>query len=219
MQRRLLLTLAGIAAATLGVGTYVGVRYYDRTALADRAFRQGNQAFAAKDYATAEERFTTVIRKIPEGAGVESDHKRSVAFSRRSEVRAEMDRFDEALEDFAHALELEPRVSVLYLLRGKAYLRRLRYDEAEADLGRCLELNATNTTAAYYLGVCAERRGDLDAAAARYRRLVEMDPERATGHAALSRVLRQAGDPAGSADFADKARRLDPKVSFEVETP
>jgi len=223
MKRRVVTVATVLFVGVLGIGGFFGVPYYDRTVLADRAFKQGNEAFQQKDWPAAEEHFTTAIRKRPEGGDSKSTHNLSVCYSRRAEVRDRLGRFDEALQDFAKAIELAPRVPILYLLRGAAFLRRDQFNSADSDLKECIALDAGITDAAYLLGISAEKQGKLDEAVTYYRKTIEMHGDEggvakeyfAKHHAALSRALGKAGDKSGSEASAARAKELHPSVSFE----
>jgi tetratricopeptide (TPR) repeat protein len=51
-----------------------------------------------------------------------------------------MKRYDEALADLSHALELKPNYELVIALRGITYRQMERYNDALADLSRAIEL-------------------------------------------------------------------------------
>jgi lipoprotein NlpI len=52
-------------------------------------------------------------------------------------------KFDEAIADFSHAIELDPTRSISYLNRGLALTVRGRDEEAKKDFEKCLALDPT----------------------------------------------------------------------------
>ena len=49
--------------------------------------------------------------------------------------------YDQAIADFAKALELNPNYADAYRVRGLAYAYKKEYDQAVADFSKTLELN------------------------------------------------------------------------------
>ena len=57
-----------------------------------------------------------------------------------------------ALDDFAMAIQLDPRCTDAFALRGEAYLSRGQFEAAIDDLSRAIEINAETPGAAYKAG-------------------------------------------------------------------
>lgn len=53
-------------------------------------------------------------------------------------------KYDEAISDYSHVLELDPENALVYEDRGNAYIKVGKYDEATSDYKHSLELNSSN---------------------------------------------------------------------------
>src|SRR6478736_2638872 len=56
---------------------------------------------------------------------------------------------DHAIEDFDHAIEIDPNRTLVFSFRGAAYLDKKDYDHAITDYTRSVELDAKHTDAFY----------------------------------------------------------------------
>jgi tetratricopeptide (TPR) repeat protein len=91
---------------------------------------RGDARLALKDYAGAEEDFTTCVAALPLDAG---------CHIKRAQVRMETDQLEGALADLLVAGELTPQDSALYLLQVDIYERREQYQEIVTLLTRAIE--------------------------------------------------------------------------------
>lgn len=91
---------------------------------------RGDARLALKDYAGAEEDFTTCVAALPLDAG---------CHIKRAQVRMETDQLEGALADLLVAGELTPQDSALYLLQVDIYERREQYQEIVSLLTRAIE--------------------------------------------------------------------------------
>jgi len=83
---------------------------------------------------------------------------------------------DKAIEDFDHALMLDPDRVVVVGYRAAAHLSRHDYDAAIADFSRVIALDPSDNDALYSRAGAYRAKGDNDSAIADYSRVIEIDP-------------------------------------------
>jgi len=119
--------------------------------------------------------------------------------------------YDGAIADFTRAVELDPNMSALYLLRGNAKKMKRDYAAAISDYTRAIELEPEykDVMLTARAGV-RELTGDLEGAIADYTRAIEIDPKFDGTYRSRGRVKQKKGDAEGAAaDFA-RAEQLAP---------
>jgi len=94
-------------------------------------------------------------------------------------IRAGTGRAEEALADFAKALERDPRSSDAYRERADALERLGRYDEAEAAYRRAIELRPEAWANHNYLGAFLAGRGRYDEAEKAFLGALDLVPDNA----------------------------------------
>jgi tetratricopeptide (TPR) repeat protein len=94
-----------------------------------------------------------------------------------SMLLAAQGRFDEAVSEANHTLELEYFSPVTRTQLGQVLYRARRYDEAVAALRKTLDLEPDFTAAHYYLGQCHLMEGRRDEAIAGFKRALEIAPK------------------------------------------
>jgi tetratricopeptide (TPR) repeat protein len=119
------------------------------------------------DWEQAEREFQLAIKLKPKYAN--SRHWYSM-------LLAAAGRFDEAVSEANHALELEYFSPVTRTQMGQVLYRARRYDEAIAALRKTLDLEPNFIAAHYYLGQCLLMKGKRDEAIAEFKRALEIAP-------------------------------------------
>jgi tetratricopeptide (TPR) repeat protein len=102
-------------------------------------------------------------------------------------------RFDDAIEQFRQALDMEPRDSSAQFGLAVAYRRKWKLDEAAAELAKVEELDAKFPGLALEKGRLAEAGGDMDAATESYRQALLESPDDAAVKSRMGAVLMLAG--------------------------
>ena len=139
---------------------------------------------------------------------------RALALGQRAECHALERRFEEALEDFARALELGPGNASLYAARGQTLRVLGRLDDALRDFDRAIELAPDSETAIASRGVIRQRLGRLDEAVADLTRAIALRPSDDWAVAHRGEAYRMMGRyRLAVADFTE-AIRLDPTYEF-----
>ncbi len=136
--------------------------------------------------------------------------------------KASDDRTDEAVASLTRALELQPAMPGVALLRGEVEARTGKLAEAEADFKR--EIAGTQekklvTDSWIALGVLYRQQGkDADAVSA-FQKVVELAPERPESYSELSALYTRMGHPEKAGEMIEQAKQaggLDPAVLLNV---
>jgi tetratricopeptide (TPR) repeat protein len=139
---------------------------------------------------------------------------RALALGQRAECHALERRFDDALEDFARALEMDPENASLFSARGQTLRVIGRLEDALRDFDRAIELAPNGETAIASRGVIRQRLGRLDEAVADLTRAISLRPSDDWAWAHRGEAYRLMGNyRLAVADFTE-AIRLDPQYEF-----
>jgi tetratricopeptide (TPR) repeat protein len=139
---------------------------------------------------------------------------RALALGQRAECHALERRIDDALEDFARALELDPANASLFSARGQTLRVIGRLEDALRDFDRAIELAPDSETALASRGVILQRLSRLDEAVADLTRAVGLRPSDEWAIAHRGEAYRMLGRyRLAVADFTE-AIRLDPTYEF-----
>lgn len=124
------------------------------------------------------------------------------AYYYRGNAKERKGDFDDAIADYNHAIELDPKNSRLYVSRGGAKERKGDHDGAEADANRAIELDPLSSAAYIILGNARYGRNDLDKAVDDYNRAIQLDPKSAYAYISRGLAKGKKGDVDGAiADF------------------
>jgi stress-induced-phosphoprotein 1 len=85
-------------------------------------------------------------------------------------------KFDEAIEHFTSAIELDPKNHVLFSNRSASYLSLNKFEEAKADAEKCVALNAGWAKGYTRLGAALHGLKEFDKAIETYKKGQELDP-------------------------------------------
>jgi tetratricopeptide (TPR) repeat protein len=89
-----------------------------------------------------------------------------------------LQRTDEAIESFGHALDLAPNLPEALLSRGNSHYLRRDYDLALADYEASLDHGIRQESAAHFnRGMAHHKKKNFSEAAIAYRRTLELDPD------------------------------------------
>jgi tetratricopeptide (TPR) repeat protein len=90
--------------------------------------------------------------------------------------------YDTAIEDYSHAIDVEPDYALAHAGRGLTHASRNDFDAALVDLSRAIELDNSNAEA-YYQRATIYRKQRLDHLAIKdYNRALEIEPGLARAH-------------------------------------
>jgi tetratricopeptide (TPR) repeat protein len=125
--------------------------------------------------ATSRDDLVTCNRALEQAAL--SPRDRAATYVNRGILNAAIGRYQEALNDYNEALELDA-LPQAWNGKGNLYHLAERYDDAIDAYERSLELNLPQPQVAHYnLGLVYERMNDDEAAARSFRTALELAPE------------------------------------------
>jgi hypothetical protein len=99
---------------------------------------------------------------------------------RQANAYTGVERYDEAIELYKRALELDPSSSRIYFNLATAYFLNRDYAAAMPHFRTTIAMRPNDAEAHFYLGVCQYRTGDVDGAAASWRKTLQLDPANET---------------------------------------
>src|SRR5262249_23521392 len=123
----------------------------------------------------------------------------------RGAVRNQMDRYEEAIEDFNEALRLDSRLIPARVSRGLAWTRLKKYDRALTDFNESLRIDPSSAPAYYSRGSLHQDRGRWRAARSDYERAVALRPDDASFRNQLAWLLATCPQD----DIRDGARAVE----------
>ncbi|HXT60788.1 MAG TPA: tetratricopeptide repeat protein, partial [Pirellulales bacterium] len=109
-------------------------------------------------------------------------------FYNRGLAYAALDRRHDALDDYTHALALDPRLAAASLHRGMLLRDAGRFEEAAADFQRAIDDGAEACAVHYQWALLHLARNDRAAAKASLRAALAMDPDDRDSLALLRRL-------------------------------
>ena len=124
---------------------------------------------------------------------VKESSKNSLYHFQKGAFNAAQSAYEEAAEDFTHAIELEPQDAAAYNNRGNALRHLERYNEALADYARAIELNPQYAAAYNNRGGALNHMGRHKDAIADYTRAIELNPQDAAAYNNRGSVLHILG--------------------------
>jgi tetratricopeptide (TPR) repeat protein len=139
---------------------------------------------------------------------------RAQALGQRAECHALDREFEDALEDFARALELAPDNASLNAARGQTLRVLGRLEDALRDFDRAIELAPNSESALASRGVILQRLGRLDEAVADLTRAIALRPSDDWAVAHRGEAYRMMGRYRLAVTDFTEAIRLDPAYEF-----
>ncbi len=139
--------------------------------------------------------------------------KEDVIHKKQALALARKGQYDEAITEFAKALEANPRDAEAYNSQGSTYTLKGQYDQALADFNKALELNPKYAKAYYNRALAYYYKGRYDEAIADLTKATELQPKDAEAYhnRGLAYDQKRSYDKAIS-DF-NKAIALKPKLA------
>ncbi|MCO5168131.1 MAG: tetratricopeptide repeat protein [Planctomycetes bacterium] len=138
------------------------------------------------------------------------------ALVNRGVLRARRGRHEEALQDYARALELDPAMAHAYMNRGSLFIDRGELSRAQADLERAVALDPRLATGWFNLGVVRQAQGQDDAAIHDLTRAIELRPDLARAWSGRGLSRHRAGQLDGAAADYDRALTLEESATTRL---
>ncbi len=103
------------------------------------------------------------------------------------------EKYDEAIDAFTAAIEVDPAHPEVYTARGDAYRQLGKLEEATQDYEKALELNANDGDTAVKLADILVEQGKIEEAAGILENLVQQYPDNTTYSEKLNEIRQTAG--------------------------
>jgi len=114
-----------------------------------------------------------------------------------NDALAALGRFEEAIAEVKHAVELDPLSPVINTDLGTTFYYAHRYDESARQLRKTLEIDPTFFYAHFNLGIALQAKGDLSGAISEYEKAKQL-----SDNTFVSTLCAQAKAHAGDKDAA-----------------
>jgi len=121
--------------------------------------------------------------------------------------------YQQAVDDFGRAIDVDPRLASAYGGRGFAFTRLGDWQRAIADYDRAIELEPQYAGTYHDRGVAYERMGDYQRALDNYGQAVELDPQLAGAHCGRGTAYRWLNDPQRALESYGRAIELEPRLA------
>jgi tetratricopeptide (TPR) repeat protein len=131
---------------------------------------QAERAFAARDYAQAEENYLALLRQ---------DERNAYTHANLGAIKLEQGKLDEAEQHIRQALNISADDAFAVALLGYLQFRQEKFDAAIETLNRAAKLNPQNSDVQNYLGVTLSYKGLRGPAEQAFRRAVVLNPAHA----------------------------------------
>jgi tetratricopeptide (TPR) repeat protein len=119
-----------------------------------------------------------------------SRRDQAATYCNRGVIKAAMELYQEAFEDYNAAMDLMAELPEPYVGRGNVYFLAERLDEAIADYTRAMDLELGRMHVAFLnRGMAYELQGHLDLAEADYRQAVDLAPQWPLAQQKLAKVV------------------------------
>lgn len=206
----IVLSIMVASAQTTGAG--------DSKQIAAQAFENGQNAQERGDFNAAVRFYTEAIKAEPAVFQIyyqratallqlgrtdesEKDLKKVLelkadfprAYRVLGQIYLDKDQNEEAKQQFARAIELDPKMRDVRLLYASALLKTNDYVKAISELRAAIEQGEATALTYALLGVAEERTGKLDEALADFSRALGMQPQQATALEGRARVYEKRG--------------------------
>lgn len=124
-----------------------------------------------------------------------------------------------ALEDYAKAIELNPKDTASYFNRGRVYANQKSFDLALMDFNKSIELNPKDVFAYTNRAAVYEKKGETDKAVADYQKAVEMDANNASAKTNLKRLQDDLAKQTLAKQKQDELAKLQAKTTPAAPAP
>ncbi len=121
--------------------------------------------------------------------------------------------YQQAVDDFGRAIDVDPRLASAYSGRGFAFTRLGDWQRAIADYDRAIELEPQYAGTYHDRGVTYERMGDYRRALDSFGQAVELDPQLAGAHCGRGTAYRWLNDPQRALESYGRAIELEPRLA------
>jgi tetratricopeptide (TPR) repeat protein len=114
----------------------------------------------------------------------------AATYSNRGVIKAALERYQEAFDDYNRAIDLKPEMAEPYIGRGNVFFLADKLDRAIEDYSKAMELDLGRMHIGHLnRGLAYEAQGHLDQAESEYRKAIDLAPDWELPQQKLERVL------------------------------
>ncbi len=147
------------------------------------------------------------------GLGQHIDPQDAKACYSRSNAKAKLGDYKEAIADYDRALKLDPQFAGAYSNRGVAKAQLGDYKGALADFEQALQIDPQFAQAYSNRGNVRNELGDHDGAIADHNQALQIDPQNAKAYSNRGNAKNELGDHDGAIADYGQALQIDPQLA------
>lgn len=145
-------------------------------------------------------------------SGKYTEKQLAIVFMHRGSGYVEKGQHDRAIQDFDHAIKLDPNIAGAFNGRGQAYADQGQYDRAIQDYDHGTKLDPSNSYPFRGRGDAYYNKGQYDRAIQNYDQAIKLNPYYVKAYYGRSLAKEKKGDTAGAAADLATARSRDPNI-------
>jgi tetratricopeptide (TPR) repeat protein len=161
---------------------------------------EGAAFFSSGQLVRAIDSFSCVIEQI-NGDYIDAYTSRAIVYTARRD-------YEEAIEDYTRAIELDANLLAAHNNRGIVYVAIVEYENALADFNKVLDLDSSNVLALNNRGIVHAINGDYDLAIADFQQAIELSN--------IDNVVATLTDPNRTSDAPRPEYNLDDAQSYAL---
>jgi tetratricopeptide (TPR) repeat protein len=119
--------------------------------------------------------------------------------------------YDQAIESYEKAIELNPKDALAYRNMGIGYKNKGNYDQAIASYEKAIELNPKYALAYHNMGISYAKKGEYDKAISSYKKAIELNPKYTLAYYNMGNNYGNKGEYDKAIASYEKAISLNPK--------
>lgn len=146
-----------------------------------------------------------------------SDPFTAAAYHCRAIAHANLGEFDEAIDDYQHALRIKPKWAEAYLGLGFALLDKQDFAGAIDHFSRAIKLKPALVTAHHARGTAFMKQGRMESAVVDFTNVLKLDPRMAEAYANRGLALMVMGREAEAKTDLNKCLELKPELKKDLD--
>ncbi len=149
------------------------------------------------------------FQSVAARGGEDAEH-----YATRARYWLETGDYDKAIEDYNHALLLDPNNAAAYLGRSSAWGGKREYDKAIEDCNAALRINPTLATAYHSRGIAWQQKHEYNKAIEDYNEALRLDPKNADACCSRASAWGEKREYGKVLDDCNAALRIRPSFAL-----
>jgi tetratricopeptide (TPR) repeat protein len=139
------------------------------------------------------------------------DHAK--AFYEQGLINYQQTKYQDAIQKFSKAIQVNPNFAPAYNQRGNAYYRLSDYQKSQADSSEAIRLNPRDVNAYYDRGFSLYTLGNYNGAIADYNQAIQLDPSSANFYYARGLARSKIKERQAAIEDLNKALAINPQYA------